>query len=74
MAQRAGIEGSVILDLFVDRQGFIRTINILKEDPPNRGFGEAAVKAFQGIRGSPALANDEAVASRYRYRYRFRLR
>jgi protein TonB len=74
MAQRAGIEGTVILELFVDRQGVIRNISILREDPPGRGFGEAAVKAFQGLRGSPALANGEAVASRYRYRYQFRLR
>jgi protein TonB len=74
MAQRAGIEGTVILELFVDRAGVIRNISILKEDPPDRGFGEAAAKAFQGLRGSPALANGEAVASRYRYRYQFRLR
>jgi protein TonB len=74
MAQRAGIEGTVILELFVDRTGVIRNISVLKEDPPARGFGEAAVKAFQGLRGSPALANGEAVASRYRYRYQFRLR
>jgi protein TonB len=74
MAQRAGIEGTVILELFVDRQGLIRNISVLKEDPPGRGFGEASVRAFQGLRGSPALANGEAVASRYRYRYQFRLR
>jgi protein TonB len=74
MAQRAGIEGTVILELFVDRTGIIRNISILKEDPAGRGFGEAAAKAFQGLRGSPALANGEAVASRYRYRYQFRLR
>jgi protein TonB len=74
MAQRAGIEGTVILELFVDRLGVIRNISILKEDPPGRGFGEAATRAFQGLRGSPALANGEAVASRYRYRYQFRLR
>ena len=74
MAQRAGIEGTVILELFVDRLGVIRNISILKEDPPGRGFGEAAARAFQGLRGSPALANGEAVASRYRYRYQFRLR
>ncbi|MDR2050000.1 MAG: energy transducer TonB [Treponema sp.] len=74
MAQRAGIEGTVILELFVDRLGVIRNISILKEDPPDRGFGEAAARAFQGLRGSPALANGEAVASRYRYRYQFRLR
>lgn len=74
MARRAGIEGTVILELFVDKLGDIRGISILREDPPDRGFGDAAAKAFQGLRGSPALANGEAVASRYRYRYRFRLR
>ncbi|MDR1506305.1 MAG: TonB family protein [Treponema sp.] len=74
IARRAGIEGTVILELFVDRQGVIRNISILKEDPPGRGFGEAAARAFHNLKGSPALANGEAVASRYRYRYQFRLR
>jgi protein TonB len=74
IAQRAGIEGIVYLELFVDNQGNIRNINILKEDPPGRGFGEAAARAFNGLHGVPAVANGENVAVKYRYPVRFRLR
>ena len=74
IARRSGIEGRVILELFVDRSGLVRQIRILQELPPNRGFGEAAVRAFTGRRGAPAEANGEPVSTRYRYPVTFRLR
>jgi protein TonB len=73
IAQRAGLEGTVYLELFVDNQGLVRNISILKEDPAGRGFGEAAVRIFQGMRGEPAKANGRNVALRYRYPVRFSL-
>ncbi|MDR2185591.1 MAG: TonB family protein [Treponema sp.] len=74
IAQRSGLEGMVYLELFIDPQGNVQRITILKEDPQGRGFGEAAVKAFQGLRGSPAEANGVPVAVRFRYPVRFRLK
>jgi len=74
IAQRSEIEGTVYLEIFVDSEGAVRNVTILKEDPPERGFGEAAVKAFLGFKGSPALANGKEVAVRYRYPVRFTLR
>ncbi|MDR0554404.1 MAG: energy transducer TonB [Treponema sp.] len=74
IALRSGLEGMVYLELFVDRQGKVQRITVLKEDPPNRGFAEAAVKAFTGAEGKPAEANGEAVAVRYRYPVRFSIR
>jgi protein TonB len=71
MALRAKIEGMVYLELFVDRHGQVQQIRILRENPENRGFGEAAIKAFQGMKGEPAQANGTAVAVRYRYPVRF---
>ena len=73
IAQRSGIEGTVYLELFIDSQGNIRNVRILKEDPTGRGFGEAAVNAFRGIRARPAEANGVLVAVRYRYNISFRL-
>ncbi|MDR2434408.1 MAG: TonB family protein [Treponema sp.] len=73
IAKRSGIEGRVILELFVDRSGLVRHIRVLQEVPPNRGFGEAAVKAFTGRRGAPAEANGEPVSTHYRYPITFRL-
>jgi protein TonB len=74
IAQRSGIEGQVILELFIDKEGYVRRISVLQERPAGRGFGEAAVKAFTGLRAKPAEANGEAVAVRYRYPVRFTLR
>ncbi|MDR2630097.1 MAG: energy transducer TonB [Spirochaetaceae bacterium] len=73
IAQRSGIEGQVILELFIDREGLVQRVLILKETPPDRGFGEAAAKAFLGQRCTPAEANGIPVAVRYRYPVRFQL-
>jgi protein TonB len=73
IALRAGVEGTVILELFIDGNGEIRHISVLKEDPPDRGFGEAAVNAFRGITAVPAESNGQAVAVRYRYPVRFKV-
>jgi protein TonB len=74
IALRANIEGVVYLELFVDSRGEIREIRVLRETPENRGFGEAAVNAFRGIRGEPAQSNGQTVAVRFRYPVRFTIR
>jgi protein TonB len=75
IAQRSEIEGSVVLELFIDREGYVRNIAVLKETPEGRGFAEAAIKAFQGMKATrPAQANGEDVAVRYRWPVRFTLR
>jgi len=74
IAQRSGLEGRVILELFVDRTGTVRQVVVLQENPADRGFGEAASKAFLGLKGVPAQANDEPVSCRYRYPVRFVLK
>jgi protein TonB len=74
IARRSGIEGTVYLELFIDRTGLVQQVRILKEDPPGRGFGEAAVKAFEGARCIPAQANGENVSVRYRYPVSFKIK
>jgi protein TonB len=74
IALRSGIEGTVYLELFVDKDGLVRNITVLREDPPDRGFGEAAARAFRGLKGVPAQANGDPVAVRYRYPVRFSIR
>jgi protein TonB len=74
IALRSGIEGRVILELFVDRTGTVQRIEILQENPKERGFGEAAVKAFTARKGIPAHANGEPVSARYRYPVTFRIK
>jgi protein TonB len=74
IALRSNIEGTVYLELFVDQRGEIREIRILRENPEGRGFGEAAVNAFEGIKGDPAQSTGQAVAVRFRYPVRFTIR
>lgn len=74
IALRSGIEGRVILDLFVDRTGTVQRVTILREEPEGRGFGEAAVRAFMGRKGIPATANGVPVSCRFRYPVTFRIR
>ena len=74
IAHRSGIEGRVILELFVDRTGVIQRVTVLLEDPADRGFGEAAVRAFTGKKGEPAYANNEPVSCRYRYPFYFTIK
>jgi len=79
-ALRAGIEGRVILELFIDSYGNIKNIIILQETPANRGFGEAAVNAIKaamlqkGVTITPAKADDQDVAVRFRYPISFTVR
>jgi protein TonB len=74
IARRSGLEGMVYLELFVDKEGWVRNITVLKEEPEGKGFGEAAVRAFTGLRAVPARANGVPVGVRYRYPVRFRIR
>ena len=74
IALRSGIEGTVYLELFIDRSGNIRDITILRENPPGRGFGEAAVNALKGLVAKPAEANGIPVAARLRYNYSFKIK
>jgi protein TonB len=74
IALRSGIEGIVYLELFIDKEGVVRRVTVLRENPPDRGFGEAAVNAFTNRRGEPARANGEAAAVRYRYQLRFQIK
>ena len=69
MAMKQGIEGVVYLELFIDENGNIRRINVLKD--PGYGFEEAAIAALDGIICKPALVNDKPVAVRFRYPVRF---
>jgi len=74
IALRSGIEGTAYLELLIDRNGNIRDIIILRENPPGRGFGEAAVNALKGLKAKPAEANGDPVASRLRYNYTFKIK
>ncbi|MCR5046098.1 MAG: energy transducer TonB [Treponema sp.] len=71
MALRQGIEAIVYLELFIDSNGLIKNIKVLKD--PGHGFAQAAVTALTGIVCIPANANGKNCAVRYRYPIKFTL-
>jgi len=60
MAQEAGIEGTVIVQVFVDKKGRVKDALILK-GIPNTGLDEAAIEAIRKTRFRPAKQRERAV-------------
>ena len=60
IAQEAGIEGTVVVQVFVDKKGRVQDTLILK-GIPNTGLDEAAVRAIKKTRFRPAKQRERAV-------------
>jgi len=60
IAQEAGIEGTVIVQAFVDKKGRVKETSILK-GIPNTGLDEAAITAICKTRFVPAKQRERAV-------------
>ncbi len=62
LARKAQVEGTVYLDLLVDKEGKVRDIKILKPSGSNVGFEEAAIEAVKKWSFSPAIQNGKPIA------------
>jgi len=60
IAQEAGIEGTVVVQVFVDKKGRVQDTQVLK-GIPNTGLDEAAVTAIKKTRFRPAKQRERAV-------------
>ncbi len=60
IAQEAGIEGTVVIQAFVDKKGKVTETVVLK-GIPNTGLNEAAMTAIEKTRFKPAKQRDRAV-------------
>lgn len=60
IAQEAGIEGTVVVQVFVDDKGRVKDTVILK-GIPNTGLDEAATTAIRAVRFRPAKQRERAV-------------
>ena len=60
IAQEAGIEGTVVVQVFVDDRGRVNDTVILK-GIPNTGLDEAATVAIRAVRFRPAKQRERAV-------------
>lgn len=68
-AKKAGIQGSVILDLLIDPEGRVRQASVVQKLFPS--LDQAALEAATKLRFKPARVADQSVAVRIRYAYRF---
>ena len=60
IAQEAGIEGTVVVQVFVDKKGRVKDTVILK-GIPNTGLDEAAISAIRKTRFKPAKQRERPV-------------
>ena len=60
IAQEAGIEGTVVVQVFVDKKGRVKDTVILK-GIPNTGLDEAAISAIRKTRFRPAKQRERPV-------------
>jgi protein TonB len=74
MAQRAGIEGIVWINVLIDRTGKVRNVIIVKESGAQAGFEEAAIEAAYRTVWKPAISNGQPVAVWTTYRIIFELK
>jgi len=71
LARNAGIEGTVVLEVYIDEEGRVRKVTVLK----SLGFGcdEAAAARVKTVAFAPAMMEGKPVAVRQRITFKFRL-
>lgn len=74
MARRAGIEGSVWVNVLLDKEGKVRDVKIKIDSGANAGFEEAAIKAAKQTSWKPAISNGQPVALWVSYKITFTLK
>lgn len=74
MARKAGIEGTVYVEVLIDKLGKVRDARVIKESGANAGFEEAALEAAWKGEWRPAMQNKQPVAVRVSYPVTFRLK
>jgi protein TonB len=57
IAREAGIEGTVVLQVYVNKRGFVEDVKVLK-GVPMTGLDEAAIKGIKKVRFKPAMQRD----------------
>ena len=70
-ARRLGIEGRVLMQIYIDDTGVVRNIEITKS--PSDSLAEAAKKAVYGTKFKPAKINGKSRAVSMQFAIRFRL-
>ena len=58
---RVQVDGKVELKMKIDATGNLQEINVVSEEPPLLGFGDAALKDFKGAKFIPAFRDGKPV-------------
>ncbi len=61
MAKMAGVQGKVIVQVFVDKKGEVKKWKIVKEEPKDLGFGEEVEKVITKWKFTPAIQQGNPV-------------
>jgi TonB family protein len=72
LAARAGIEGTVVMEVAIDKEGQVRDVRVVKASPENSGFEEAAIEAARQTVWKPAISNGLPIPVRITYAIKFR--
>lgn len=70
-ARRRGVEGAVIMEILIDREGLVRQVSLVSG--PEESLNQAAQTAARNLRFRAAEVQGEPVAAKIRYTYRFEL-
>ncbi|HKJ68104.1 MAG TPA: energy transducer TonB [bacterium] len=73
IAKEAGVEGTVIVQAFINQEGSVEEVVIVK-GVPKTGLNEAAIEAVQRTKWKPAKQRDRAVGVWYSIPIVFRLK
>jgi len=72
LAKEAGVEGVVNLRIYINKDGEVEEVVVLK-GVPKTGLDEAAIAAIKKTKWNPAKQRDKAVGVWYGFQVRFRL-
>jgi protein TonB len=73
LARRSGLEGTVWLEVLIDKDGNVRDAYVVKCNNSDRGFEEAALAAAWKSVWKPAVSNGLPIAVRVTYSVVFKL-
>lgn len=71
MARRAGIEGRVVVQFIIDKEGYVRDPQVVRS--LGGGLDEAAIEAVKQVRFTPGMQRGRPVRVKYTIPVQFRL-
>jgi periplasmic protein TonB len=74
MARLAGVQGDVWIRAYIDKDGNVRAVEIMKASGASAGFEESAIAAAKATSWKPAISNGQPVGVWISYKISFRIK